>query len=190
MFESGGLISIDLERCSWSMGKLLSVLPFWLLSTFLRFYNFVNTAPGHLCRKCQACKKSEAFGQNTCCVFGEYYSRPSGGLQKQSFDRPFVWLDVCWPSLLTSIVGFFNNLIFCEGCEILCSDNIVCMVTVQKLASDSNWLGKCRSVGQILAQSNHWHLLNHDSSATQGSITLLVSVFIFQQGPSNCQKWQ
>ena len=85
--------------------------------------------------------------------------------QKQSFDRPFYTIrrllavgpwtpSACQPcknsesqskrlallyrSLSTSIVGFFNNLIFCVRCEILCSDNIVCMVAVQKLASDSN----------------------------------------------------
>ena len=121
------------------------------------------SAPGHLASACQPCKNSESQSKR---------------------------LALLYRSLSTSIVGFFNNLIFCVGCEILCSDNIVCMVRVQKLASDSNWLGKCRSVGQILAQSNHWHLLNHDSSATQGSITLLVSLFKSQQGPSNIQKWQ
>ena len=44
------------------MGQLLMVLPFWLLSVFVRFYLFVNMAlDGHL--------RSGTFCQNTCCVF-------------------------------------------------------------------------------------------------------------------------
>ena len=69
------------------------------------------SAPGHLASACQPCKNSESQSKR---------------------------LALLYRSLSTSIVGFFNNLIFCVRCEILCSDNIVCMVTMQKLASDSN----------------------------------------------------